>query len=231
MFNILVCDDDKEIVDAIDIYLSQEGYHILKAYDGLQAIEIMKKEEVHLILLDIMMPNLDGIRATRKIRETSSVPIIMLSAKSEDVDKILGLNIGADDYITKPFNSLELIARVKSQLRRYTQLGNLATEEKEAVYVCGGLVVNDDLKTVTVDGEPVKLTPIEYNILVLLIKNQGKVFSIEQIYENIWNEEAIGADNTVAVHIRHIREKIEINPREPRYLKVVWGIGYKIEKM
>ena len=231
MFNILVCDDDKEIVDAIDIYLSQEGYHILKAYDGLQAIEIMKKEEVHLILLDIMMPNLDGIRATRKIRETSSVPIIMLSAKSEDVDKILGLNIGADDYITKPFNPLELIARVKSQLRRYTQLGNLATEEQEAVYVCGGLVVNDDLKTVTVDGEPVKLTPIEYNILVLLIKNQGKVFSIEQIYENIWNEEAIGADNTVAVHIRHIREKIEINPREPRYLKVVWGIGYKIEKM
>ena len=231
MFNILVCDDDKEIVDAIDIYLSQEGYHILKAYDGLQAIEIMKKEEVHLILLDIMMPNLGGIRATRKIRETSSVPIIMLSAKSEDVDKILGLNIGADDYITKPFNPLELIARVKSQLRRYTQLGNLATEEKEAVYVCGGLVVNDDLKTVTVDGEPVKLTPIEYNILVLLIKNQGKVFSIEQIYENIWNEEAIGADNTVAVHIRHIREKIEINPREPRYLKVVWGIGYKIEKM
>lgn len=231
MFNILVCDDDKEIVDAIDIYLSQEGYHIFKAYDGLQAIEIMKKEEVHLILLDIMMPNLDGIRATRKIRETSSVPIIMLSAKSEDVDKIPGLNIGADDYITKPFNPLELIARVKSQLRRYTQLGNLATEEKEAVYVCGGLVVNDDLKTVTVDGEPVKLTPIEYNILVLLIKNQGKVFSIEQIYENIWNEEAIGADNTVAVHIRHIREKIEINPREPRYLKVVWGIGYKIEKM
>ena len=231
MFNILVCDDDKEIVDAIDIYLSQEGYHILKAYDGLQAIEIMKKEEVHLILLDIMMPNLDGIRATRKIRETSSVPIIMLSAKSEDVDKILGLNIGADDYITKPFNPLELIARVKSQLRRYTQLGNLATEEKEAVYVCGGLVVNDDLKTVTVDGETVKLTPIEYNILLLLIKNQGKVFSIEQIYENIWNEEAIGADNTVAVHIRHIREKIEINPREPRYLKVVWGIGYKIEKM
>lgn len=231
MFNILVCDDDKEIVDAIDIYLSQEGYHILKAYDGLQAIEIMKKEEVHLILLDIMMPKLDGIRATRKIRETSSVPIIMLSAKSEDVDKILGLNIGADDYIKKPFNPLELIARVKSQLRRYTQLGNLATEEKEAVYVCGGLVVNDDLKTVTVDGEPVKLTPIEYNILVLLIKNQGKVFSIEQIYENIWNEEAIGADNTVAVHIRHIREKIEINPREPRYLKVVWGIGYKIEKM
>ena len=228
MFNILVCDDDKEIVDAIDIYLSQEGYHILKAYDGLQAIEIMKKEEVHLILLDIMMPNLDGIRATRKIRETSSVPIIMLSAKSEDVDKILGLNIGADDYITKPFNPLELIARVKSQLRRYTQLGNLATEEKEAVYVCGGLVVNDDLKTVTVDGEPVKLTPIEYNILVLLIKNQGKVFSIEQIYENIWNEEAIGADNTVAVHIRHIREKMKDRGEHPRYIQNVWGVGYKL---
>lgn len=231
MFNILVCDDDKEIVDAIDIYLSQEGYHIVKAYDGLQAIEIVKKEEIHLLVLDIMMPNLDGIRATRRIRESSNVPIIMLSAKSEDVDKILGLNIGADDYITKPFNPLELIARVKSQLRRYTQLGNLTQEDKEAVYVCGGLEVNDDLKTVAVDGEPVKLTPIEYNILVLLIKNQGKVFSIEQIYENIWNEEAIGADNTVAVHIRHIREKIEINPREPRYLKVVWGIGYKIEKM
>ena len=231
MFNILVCDDDKEIVEAIEIYLAQEGYNVIKAYDGEQAIRALKENDIQLLIIDIMMPNLDGIRATRKIRETSSVPIIMLSAKSEDVDKILGLNIGADDYITKPFNPLELIARVKSQLRRYTQLGNLATEEKEAVYVCGGLVVNDDLKTVTVDGEPVKLTPIEYNILVLLIKNQGKVFSIEQIYENIWNEEAIGADNTVAVHIRHIREKIEINPREPRYLKVVWGIGYKIEKM
>ena len=231
MYNILVCDDDKEIVDAIEIYLSQEGYRILKAYDGVQAVNMLKQEEIHLLLIDVMMPNLDGIRATRKIREYSSIPIIILSAKSEDVDKILGLNIGADDYITKPFNPLELIARVKSQLRRYTQLGNMAVEEKQAVYTCGGLMVNDDLKTVTVDGEMVKLTPIEYNILLLLIKNQGKVFSIEQIYENIWNEEAIGADNTVAVHIRHIREKIEINPREPRYLKVVWGIGYKIEKM
>ena len=231
MYNILVCDDDKEIVDAIEIYLSQEGYRILKAYDGIQAVNMMKQEEIHLLLIDVMMPNLDGIRATRKIREYSSIPIIILSAKSEDVDKILGLNIGADDYITKPFNPLELIARVKSQLRRYTQLGNMANEEKQAVYTCGGLMVNDDLKMVTVDGETVKLTPIEYNILLLLIKNQGKVFSIEQIYENIWNEEAIGADNTVAVHIRHIREKIEINPREPRYLKVVWGIGYKIEKM
>ena len=231
MYNILVCDDDREIVDAIEIYLSQEGYRILKAYDGIQAVKMLKQEEIHLLLIDVMMPNLDGIRATRKIREYSSIPIIILSAKSEDVDKILGLNIGADDYITKPFNPLELIARVKSQLRRYTQLGNMAVEEKQAVYTCGGLMVNDDLKTVTVDGEMVKLTQIEYNILLLLIKNQGKVFSIEQIYENIWNEEAIGADNTVAVHIRHIREKIEINPREPRYLKVVWGIGYKIEKM
>lgn len=231
MYNILVCDDDREIVDAIEIYLLQEGYRILKAYDGIQAVKMLKQEEIHLLLIDVMMPNLDGIRATRKIREYSSIPIIILSAKSEDVDKILGLNIGADDYITKPFNPLELIARVKSQLRRYTQLGNMAVEEKQAVYTCGGLMVNDDLKTVTVDGEMVKLTPIEYNILLLLIKNQGKVFSIEQIYENIWNEEAIGADNTVAVHIRHIREKIEINPREPRYLKVVWGIGYKIEKM
>ena len=231
IYNILVCDDDREIVDAIEIYLLQEGYRILKAYDGIQAVKMLKQEEIHLLLIDVMMPNLDGIRATRKIREYSSSPIIILSAKSEDVDKILGLNIGADDYITKPFNPLELIARVKSQLRRYTQLGNMAVEEKQAVYTCGGLMVNDDLKTVTVDGEMVKLTPIEYNILLLLIKNQGKVFSIEQIYENIWNEEAIGADNTVAVHIRHIREKIEINPREPRYLKVVWGIGYKIEKM
>ena len=231
MFTILVCDDDKEIVDAIEIYLSQEGYRILKAYDGMQAVELLKKEEIHLLLIDVMMPNLDGIRATRKIRETSSIPIIILSAKSEDVDKILGLNIGADDYITKPFNPLELIARVKSQLRRYTRLSNMPVEEAHAVYQCGSLMVDDDLKVVTVDGEPVKLTPIEYNILLLLIKNQGKVFSIEQIYENIWNEQAIGADNTVAVHIRHIREKIEINPREPRYLKVVWGIGYKIEKM
>ena len=231
MYTILVCDDDKEIVEAIDIYLSQEGYRILKAYDGLQAVQMLKQEEVHLLLIDVMMPRLDGIRATRKIREYSSIPIIILSAKSEDVDKILGLNIGADDYVTKPFNPLELIARVKSQLRRYTKLGTMAEIAAQAVYTCGGLMVNDDLKTATVDGDPVKLTPIEYNILLLLIKNQGKVFSIEQIYENIWNEEAIGADNTVAVHIRHIREKIEINPREPRYLKVVWGIGYKIEKM
>ena len=227
---ILVCDDDKEIVDAIEIYLSQEGYRILKAYDGLQAVDILEREDVQLLLIDIMMPKLDGLRATLKIREKSSIPIIILSAKSEDADKILGLNIGADDYVTKPFNPLELVARVKSQLRRYTKLGNAAGENQK-VYQTGGLVINDDLKEVTVDGEPVKLTPIEYNILLLLVKNQGKVFSINQIYESIWNEDAIGADNTVAVHIRHIREKIEINAKEPRYLKVVWGIGYKVEKL
>ena len=213
MYNILVCDDDKAIVEAIEIYLSQEGYHILKAYDGEQALKILETEEVHLLVLDVMMPRLDGIRATLKIREKHSIPIIILSAKSEDVDKILGLNVGADDYVTKPFNPLELVARVKSQLRRYTQLGGTAKKESEHVYEVGGLQINDDLKEVTVDGEKVKLTPID------------------QIYESIWNEEAIGADNTVAVHIRHIREKIEINPKDPRYLKVVWGVGYKIEKM
>lgn len=231
MYNILVGDDDKAIVEAIEIYLSQEGYHILKAYDGEQALKILETEEVHLLVLDVMMPRLDGIRATLKIREKHSIPIIILSAKSEDVDKILGLNVGADDYVTKPFNPLELVARVKSQLRRYTQLGGTAKKESEHVYEVGGLQINDDLKEVTVDGEKVKLTPIEYNILLLLMKNQGRVFSIDQIYESIWNEEAIGADNTVAVHIRHIREKIEINPKDPRYLKVVWGVGYKIEKM
>lgn len=229
MANILVCDDDKEIVDAIEIYLSQDGYHIFKAYDGEQAISMMKKEDIHLLIMDIMMPKLDGIRATLKIREYSSVPIIILSAKSEDTDKILGLNIGADDYITKPFNPLELAARVKSNLRRYTSLGSISTDNK-AIYQVGGLVMNDETKQVTVDDEPVKLTPIEYNILLLLVKNQGRVYSIDQIYESIWNEDAIGADNTVAVHIRHIREKIEINPKEPRYLKVVWGVGYKIDK-
>ena len=229
MTNIRVCDDDKEIVDAIEIYLQQEGYQIYKAYDGEQAIKVLKETNIQLLIIDIMMPRLDGIHATLKIREFSSVPIIFLSAKSEDTDKILGLNMGADDYITKPFNPLELVARVKSNLRRYTQLGSLNVENN-ALYQVGGLCMNDDTKEVTVDGEPVKLTPIEYNILFLLVKNQGKVFSIDQIYENIWNEEAIGADNTVAVHIRHIREKIEINPKEPRYLKVVWGVGYKVEK-
>ena len=229
MQTILVCDDDKEIVEAIEIYLQQEGYSVIKAYDGEQALKMLKENEVHLLIIDVMMPKLDGIRATLKIREESSIPIIILSAKTEDSDKILGLNVGADDYLGKPFNPLELVARVKSQLRRYTLLGNVK-EQSDAVFEVGGLSINDDLKEVTVDGEVVKLTPIEYNILLLLVKNQGKVFSINQIYENIWNEDAIGADNTVAVHIRHIREKIEINPKEPHYLKVVWGVGYKIEK-
>ena len=225
-----MCDDDKEIVDAIDIYLTGEGFHILKAYDGYDALKILETEHADLMIIDVMMPGLDGIRTTLKVRETSSIPIIILSAKSEDSDKILGLNIGADDYLSKPFNPLELVARVKSQLRRYTQLGNLSQGSNENVYKCGGLTINDDTKEVFVDDEPIKLTPIEYNILLLLTKNAGKVFSIDDIYKQIWNEEAIGADNTVAVHIRHIREKIEINPREPRYLKVVWGVGYKIEK-
>ncbi len=230
MAKILVCDDDKEIVEAIEIYLTQDGHQVLEAYDGIEAVEILKKESVDLLIMDIMMPRMDGIRATLKIREKHNIPIIILSAKSEDADKILGLNIGAYDYITKPFNPLELVARVKSHLRRYMQLGSTAIKENEAIYTVGGLAINDDLKEVTVDGEPVKLTPIEYNILLLLVKHQGKVFSIDQIYENIWNENAVGVDNTVAVHIRHIREKIEINPKEPRYLKVVWGVGYKIEK-
>ena len=230
MQTILVCDDDKEIVDAIDIYLTGEGFHILKAYDGYDALKILETEHADLMIIDVKMPGLDGIRTTLKVRETSSIPIIILSAKSEDSDKILGLNIGADDYLSKPFNPLELVARVKSQLRRYTQLGNLSQGSNENVYKCGGLTINDDTKEVFVDDEPIKLTPIEYNILLLLTKNAGKVFSIDEIYKQIWNEEAIGADNTVAVHIRHIREKIEINPREPRYLKVVWGVGYKIEK-
>ena len=230
MYEILVCDDDKDIVDAIEIYLMQDGYHVLKYYNGLEALAILKSRQVHLLIIDIMMPKLDGIRATLKIRETLSIPIIILSAKSEDNDKILGLNIGADDYITKPFNPLELTARVKSQLRRYTMLGSMV-EHKTQVYQTGGLMVDDDKKEVTVDGEPVKMTPLEYNILLFLVQNAGKVFSINQIYEQIWNEEAVAADNTVAVHIRHIREKIEINAKEPRYLKVVWGIGYKIEKL
>ena len=230
MSKILVCDDDKEIVEAIEIYLSQEGYEICKAYNGEEALKVLKQEEVDLLIIDVMMPKLDGIRATLKIREKNNMPIIILSAKSEDADKILGLNVGADDYVTKPFNPLELVARVKSQMRRYTQLGSTVKHENKAIYEAGGLSINDELKEVTVDGEQVKLTPIEYNILLLLVKNQGKVFSIEQIYESIWNEDAIGVDNTVAVHIRHIREKIEINPKEPRYLKVVWGVGYKVEK-
>ena len=230
MINILVCDDDKDIVDAIEIYLAPEGYHILKAYDGIQAIEMMRSNDIQLLIMDVMMPRMDGIRATLKIREESNIPIIILSAKTEDTDKIFGLNVGADDYVTKPFNSLELVARVKSQLRRYTKLGTMTPETVSNVYRTGGLEINDDMKQVTVDGRVVeKLTPIQYNILLFLTKNKGRVFSIEQIYVRIWNEDAINADNTVAVHIRHIREKIEINPKEPRYLKVVWGIGYKVE--
>ena len=230
MINILVCDDDKDIVDAIEIYLAPEGYHILKAYDGIQAIEMMRSNDIQLLIMDVMMPRVDGIRATLKIREESNIPIIILSAKTEDTDKIFGLNVGADDYVTKPFNSLELVARVKSQLRRYTKLGTMTPETVSNVYRTGGLEINDDMKQVTVDGRIIeKLTPIQYNILLFLTKNKGRVFSIEQIYENIWKEDAINADNTVAVHIRHIREKIEINPKEPRYLKVVWGIGYKME--
>ena len=230
MSNILVCDDDRTIVDAIDIYLTQEGYEVYKAYDGEEAIKILDETEIQLIIMDIMMPKLDGIHATLKIREKYAIPIIILSAKSEDADKILGLNIGADDYVTKPFNPLELVARVKSALRRYTSLGSI-TADDENIYSTGGLVLNDDTKQVYVDDEEVKLTPIEFNILKLLVSNAGKVFSSDRIYESIWNEEAFGSDNIVAVHIRHIREKIEIDPKNPRYIKVVWGIGYKAEKI
>ncbi|MBQ8589548.1 MAG: response regulator transcription factor [Firmicutes bacterium] len=226
--NILVCDDDKEIVGAIEIYLKNEGYHVYKAYDGLEALDVVEKEEIHLVLMDIMMPKMDGMRATMRIREEKNIPIIMLSAKSEDYDKITGLNVGADDYITKPFNPLELIARVKSHLRRYTSLGSM--EKKTGIYRSGGLVVDDEQKCVTLDGEQVPVTPIEYGILKLLTANAGKVFSMEQIYEAVWKETAYNPENTVAVHVRRIREKIEINPKDPRYLKVVWGIGYKIEK-
>ena len=227
--NVLICDDDKEIVGAIEVYLRNEGYKIYKAYDGIEALDIVRREEIHLILMDIMMPRLDGMRTTMKIREEKNIPIIMLSAKSEDYDKITGLNVGADDYITKPFNPLELIARVKSQLRRYVSLGSL--EKKTGVFKSGGLMVDDEAKTVTVDGEQVPVTPIEYGIIKLLTEYAGKVFSMDKIYEAVWNEPSFNPENTVAVHIRRIREKIEINPKDPRYLKVVWGIGYKIEKI
>lgn len=226
--NILVCDDDKDIVNAIGIYLENEGYRVFKAFNGLEAIKLIDNQEIHLAIMDIMMPIMDGISATKKIREDKNIPLIMLSAKSEDYDKILGLNIGADDYLTKPFNPLELIARVKSQLRRYTTLGSL--EKKDNVYKSGGLVIDDESKTITVDGEPVHLTPVQYKIVKLLAANAGRVFSIEEIYEKVWNETAFSPENTVTVHIRKIREKIEINPKEPKYLKVVWGVGYKVEK-
>ena len=233
MYRILVCDDDKEIVSAIEIYLSKEGYNIVKAYDGKEALEKLEMNEIHLIILDIMMPKMDGITVANEVRKNKSIPIIMLSAKSEDYDKVSGLNNGADDYITKPFNPMELIARVNSQIRRYTRLGSIADKENENknIYKSGELIIKDDTKQVTVDGVEIKLTPTEYNILKFLTKNKGKVYSIEQIYENVWEDEAYGADNIIAVHIRHIREKIEINPKEPKYLKVIWGIGYKIEKL
>ena len=231
MYNILVCDDDKEIVEAIEIYLTREGYNVLKAYNGREALKIVKENDnIHLIILDIMMPELDGISVANLIRKDKAIPIIMLSAKSEDYDKISGLNNGADDYITKPFNPLELIARVNSQIRRYTSLGSIAEKmnSNDNMYKSGDLIIDDNTKQVTVGGKEVKLTPTEYNILKFLAQNKGKVYSIEQIYENVWEDEAYGAENIIAVHIRHIREKIEINPREPRYLKVIWGIGYKI---
>lgn len=234
MYNILVCDDEKEIVDAIEIYLSKEGYNIIKAYNGKEALKIVKeRDDIHLIILDIMMPVLDGISTANLIRKDKSIPIIMLSAKSEDYDKIAGLNNGADDYVTKPFNPLELIARVNSQIRRYTMLGTIADKVQEGknIYKTGELIIDDNTKQVTVEGKEVKLTPTEYNILKFLTKNKGIVYSIEQIYENVWEEESYAAENIIAVHIRHIREKIEINPREPKYLKVIWGIGYKIEKI
>ena len=230
MYNILLCDDERDIVSALKIYLSNENYSFFEAYTGAEALKILNSKRIDLVLMDIMMPELDGINALTEIRKFSNVPVIFLTAKSEYTDKVLGLNLGADDYITKPFNPVELTARVKSQLRRYTQLGAMA-EKRGNVYETGGLMIDDDRKEVTVDGEAVKLTPIEYRILLFLVKNQGRVFSINQIYESIWEEEAIAADNTVAVHIRHIREKIEINPKEPRYLKVVWGLGYKVEKI
>ena len=233
MYNILVVDDDKEIVESIEIFLRNEGYNVYKAYNGVEALDILVNKEVHLILMDIMMPKLDGIKATIKIREEKNIPIILVSAKSEDTDKIMGLNIGADDYITKPFNLLELIARVKSNLRRYITLGTYNNENvnNKEVLISGGLELDTSTKEVKVDGQVVKVTPIVFKILNLLLVNKGRVFSIDEIYERVWNEESFNVENTVAVHIRRIREKIEINPKEPRYLKVVWGVGYKIEKL
>lgn len=230
MYNILICDDDHDIVSALDIYLTSEGYHTLKAYNGMECLKLAGENDVHLILMDVMMPGLDGIRTTAKLRETCNVPIILLTAKSEDSDKILGLNIGADDYITKPFNPIEVIARVKSQLRRFTTLGGCEKVEDHSIRN-GGITMDDAAKSVTVDGEAVSLTPIEYNILRLLLQSPGRVYSTSQIYEQVWNDPSLGSENTVAVHIRHLREKIEIDPANPRYLKVVWGLGYKMEKL
>ena len=228
MYTILICDDDKDIVSALDIYLTSEGYRTLKAYNGREAIRAVEQNEVHLILMDVMMPELDGIRATAKLREGSNVPIILLTAKSEDADKILGLNIGADDYITKPFNPVEVAARVRSQLRRYFQLGGGALRPE--VLTLGTIQMDDREKTVAVDGDPVALTPTEYDILKLLLEHPGQVFSPREIYRKVWKDAPFGSENTVAVHIRHLREKIEIDPADPRYLKVVWGLGYKLEE-
>lgn len=225
--NILVVDDDKEIVESIAIFLSGEGYKALKAYDGIEALEILSEQEVHLMILDVMMPRMDGIRTLMKLRQSRNVPVILLSAKSEDADKIFGLTAGADDYVTKPFNPSELMARVRSQLRRYTTLGSIGKQNGEIIIE--GLCVDTESRTVRVDGEAVRLTPVEYKILELLARNRGRVFSAEDIYSRVWNEQTAVGDNTIAVHVRHIREKIEINPKEPKYLKVVWGIGYKIE--
>ena len=231
MSNILICDDEKDIVSALRICLAAEGYEIFEAYNGIQALEIIEANDIHLVLLDIMMPEMDGIETAKEIRKQYSMPIIMLSAKSEDYDKILGLNMGADDYVTKPFSPMELIARVNSTIRRYTKLGNIVEKDDKNIYKTGDLVINDMTKEVSIDGRIIKFTPTEYNILCFLTQNKGKVFSIKQIYENVWNEEGYGAENIIAVHIRHIREKIEINPKEPKYLKVIWGIGYKIENI
>ncbi len=227
MANILICDDERDIVSALKIYLSAEGYTLFEAYTGREALEAVKNNDIQLILMDIMMPEMDGISATARLREISNVPIILLTAKSEDTDKVLGLNVGADDYITKPFNPVEVLARVRSQLRRYTSLGGM--EQRPSRLVIGGIVLDDETKVVSVDGENVALTPIEYNILLLLMRHPGKVYSSAQIYEEVWNESAFGSEGAVAVHIRHLREKLEINPSEPRYLKVVWGLGYKME--
>ena len=231
-YHVLVVEDDKEIREGVEIYLRNQGYEVFQAANGAEGLKIIEREEIHLAIVDIMMPVMDGVTMLMKLRSKEyEFPVIMLSAKSEEVDKIMGLNMGADDYVTKPFTPLELLARVNSHLRRYSKYLSVKEDgNQDHIYTIGGLELNEDTVEVSVDGEPVKMTPIEYNILLLLIKNQGRVFSIGQIYESIWNEDAIGADNTVAVHIRHIREKIEINPREPRYLKVVWGVGYKIDK-
>lgn len=228
MYNILICDDEKDIVNALKIYLNDANNQLFEAYTGKEALEIVEKENIHLILLDIMMPEMDGITAMAKIREFSNVPIILLTAKSEDTDKVLGLNVGADDYVTKPFNPVELLARVKSQLRRYTQLGGANVTPE--VLLIGGIALNDKTKIVTVDGEKISLTPKEYDILKLFMENPGRVMSPKEIYRQVWKEAPFGTDNTVAVHIRHLREKIEINPTEPRYLKVVFGQGYKLEE-